>query len=244
MLSALPWLIALLAAVAVEPTAAWLGPHIPYRFVGAYRSNSGASASKDELTPPQFLSLAATFARAIGATDSGTRGGWQSKRRAARWRPSAHRTACCDVRSSACGSITCRGPACTWGEAGHIGDQPMAAAFVQAGASGGSLAAVLRAQSEQRLNERRACAEKYAMEAPVRMLGPLSNVYFSLHLPDFWLSDRDVFSACVSAAVASRHRPANSAVFRVPCRSGLRLGRRADHGSRTVAARARRGERT
>jgi len=51
--------------------------------------------------------------------------------------------------------------------------KPLVAALVQAEASGGSLAAVLRAQSEQRLNERFARAEKRAMEAPVRMLGPL-----------------------------------------------------------------------
>ena len=50
---------------------------------------------------------------------------------------------------------------------------PLVAALVQADASGGSLATVLRAQSEQRLNERFARAEKRAMEAPVRMLGPL-----------------------------------------------------------------------
>jgi len=50
---------------------------------------------------------------------------------------------------------------------------PLIAALVQADASGGSLAAVLRAQSEQRLNERFALAEKRAMEAPVKMLGPL-----------------------------------------------------------------------
>lgn len=50
---------------------------------------------------------------------------------------------------------------------------PLIAALVQADASGGSLAAVLRAQSEQRLNERFARAEKRAMEAPVKMLGPL-----------------------------------------------------------------------
>ncbi|NBP08874.1 MAG: type II secretion system F family protein [Gammaproteobacteria bacterium] len=50
---------------------------------------------------------------------------------------------------------------------------PLVAALVQADASGGSLASVLRAQSEQRLNERFARAEKRAMEAPVRMLGPL-----------------------------------------------------------------------
>lgn len=50
---------------------------------------------------------------------------------------------------------------------------PLIAALIQADTSGGSLASVLRAQSEQRLNERFARAEKRAMEAPVRMLGPL-----------------------------------------------------------------------
>lgn len=50
---------------------------------------------------------------------------------------------------------------------------PLVAALIQADASGGSLADVLRAQSEQRLNERFARAEKRAMEAPVRMLAPL-----------------------------------------------------------------------
>jgi len=51
--------------------------------------------------------------------------------------------------------------------------KPLVAALIQADASGGSLASVLRSQSEQRLNERFARAEKRAMEAPVRMLGPL-----------------------------------------------------------------------
>jgi tight adherence protein C len=50
---------------------------------------------------------------------------------------------------------------------------PLIAALIQADSSGGSLAAVLSAQSEQRLNERFSRAEKRAMEAPVRMLGPL-----------------------------------------------------------------------
>ena len=50
---------------------------------------------------------------------------------------------------------------------------PLIAALIQADSSGGSLATVLRAQSEQRLNERFSRAEKRAMEAPVRMLGPL-----------------------------------------------------------------------
>ncbi len=49
----------------------------------------------------------------------------------------------------------------------------LVAALIQADSSGGSLADVLRAQSEQRLDERFARAEKVAMEAPVKMLGPL-----------------------------------------------------------------------
>lgn len=49
----------------------------------------------------------------------------------------------------------------------------LVAALIQADTSGGSLADVLRAQSEQRLDERFARAEKAAMEAPVKMLGPL-----------------------------------------------------------------------
>jgi tight adherence protein C len=47
------------------------------------------------------------------------------------------------------------------------------AAMIQAETRGGSLSAALRAQSEQRLDERFARAEKLAMEAPVKMLGPL-----------------------------------------------------------------------
>ncbi len=49
----------------------------------------------------------------------------------------------------------------------------LVAALVQAESSGGSLSGVLRAQSEQRLNERFARAEKLALEAPVRLLAPL-----------------------------------------------------------------------
>lgn len=45
--------------------------------------------------------------------------------------------------------------------------------LVQAEKTGASLGAVLRAQSTQRTNERFARAEKLAMEAPVKMLGPL-----------------------------------------------------------------------
>ncbi len=47
------------------------------------------------------------------------------------------------------------------------------AAVIQAEAGGGNLSAGLRAQAEQRLNERFARAEKLALEAPVKMLGPL-----------------------------------------------------------------------
>jgi tight adherence protein C len=46
-------------------------------------------------------------------------------------------------------------------------------ALVQAEKTGASLGGVLRAQSNQRTNERFARAEKLAMEAPVKMLGPL-----------------------------------------------------------------------
>lgn len=49
----------------------------------------------------------------------------------------------------------------------------LVAALIQADSSGGSLASVLRNQSTQRLDERFARAEKAAMEAPVKMLGPL-----------------------------------------------------------------------
>lgn len=45
--------------------------------------------------------------------------------------------------------------------------------LVQAEKTGASLGVVLRAQSTQRTNERFARAEKLAMEAPVKMLGPL-----------------------------------------------------------------------
>ncbi len=49
----------------------------------------------------------------------------------------------------------------------------LVAALVQAETTGGSLSGVLRAQSEQRLNERFARAEKLALEAPVKLLAPL-----------------------------------------------------------------------
>ncbi len=49
----------------------------------------------------------------------------------------------------------------------------LVAALVQAETTGASLSGVLRAQSEQRLNERFARAEKLALEAPVKLLAPL-----------------------------------------------------------------------
>jgi len=49
----------------------------------------------------------------------------------------------------------------------------LTSALVQAEKTGASLGSVLRAQSTQRTNERFARAEKLAMEAPVKMLGPL-----------------------------------------------------------------------
>lgn len=53
------------------------------------------------------------------------------------------------------------------------GVAPLVAALIQAEANGASLAHVLRAQSDQRLDERFARAERLAMEAPVKMLAPL-----------------------------------------------------------------------
>lgn len=53
------------------------------------------------------------------------------------------------------------------------GVAPFVAALIQAEANGASLAGALRAQSQQRLDERFARAEKLAMEAPVKMLLPL-----------------------------------------------------------------------
>lgn len=49
----------------------------------------------------------------------------------------------------------------------------MTSALVQAEKTGASLGTVLRGQSTQRTNERFSRAEKLAMEAPVKMLGPL-----------------------------------------------------------------------
>ena len=51
--------------------------------------------------------------------------------------------------------------------------RPLVAALVQAESSGASLATVLRAQADQRIEERFARAEKLALEAPVKMLAPL-----------------------------------------------------------------------
>ena len=45
--------------------------------------------------------------------------------------------------------------------------------IIQAEKMGASLASVLRVQSEQRRNERFQRAEKMAMEAPVKLVGPL-----------------------------------------------------------------------
>lgn len=50
---------------------------------------------------------------------------------------------------------------------------PLVAALIQADGSGSSLAGVLRAQADQRLAERFNAAERRALEAPVKMLGPL-----------------------------------------------------------------------
>lgn len=51
-------------------------------------------------------------------------------------------------------------------------------AFIQSEATGMSLGPILRAQSEQRRNERFTQAEKIAMEAPVKMLLPLIGFIF------------------------------------------------------------------
>lgn len=56
---------------------------------------------------------------------------------------------------------------------GLPGFTSLVAALLQAEKTGASLGGVLRAQSTQRTNERFARAEKLAMQAPVKMLGPL-----------------------------------------------------------------------
>lgn len=50
---------------------------------------------------------------------------------------------------------------------------PLISTLIQAERAGGSLASVLRIQAEQRAHERFHRAEKLAMQAPVKMLGPL-----------------------------------------------------------------------
>jgi tight adherence protein C len=51
--------------------------------------------------------------------------------------------------------------------------QPLTTAMIQAERSGAGLAELLRLQSEQRSHERFHRAEQLAMQAPVKMLGPL-----------------------------------------------------------------------
>jgi len=55
----------------------------------------------------------------------------------------------------------------------HAGLDAMVAVIVHADASGAGVAATLRAQLEQRTEERFARAERMAMESPVKMLAPL-----------------------------------------------------------------------
>lgn len=55
----------------------------------------------------------------------------------------------------------------------HAGVDAMVAVIVHADTSGAGIAATLRAQVEQRTEERFARAERMAMESPVRMLAPL-----------------------------------------------------------------------
>jgi tight adherence protein C len=51
--------------------------------------------------------------------------------------------------------------------------RPWAGLIAQSSHSGGNIAAQLRLQAQQRQEERFARAEKLAMQAPVKMLGPL-----------------------------------------------------------------------
>ena len=51
--------------------------------------------------------------------------------------------------------------------------------IIQAEKMGASLAAVLRVQADQRRNERFQRAEKTAMQAPVKLVGPTYHIYFS-----------------------------------------------------------------
>lgn len=218
------WIRAPVAAV--EPTAAWLGPHIPVSIRGRVQEQLKRAGVEDELTPPQFLSLAAVSAVVAGlaatvlqfsltmvvlALATGFVMPWLwlrdlvESRRDEVIRELPLYVDMLTLALEAGGSLsvalkvaTERSPDSVLRRAfirvqgdlragrsraealRALGERldmpaisPLVAALVQADASGGSLAAVLRAQSEQRLNERFARAEKRAMEAPVRMLGPL-----------------------------------------------------------------------
>jgi tight adherence protein C len=223
--AALPfWIRAPVAAV--EPTAAWLGPHIPISIRGRVRDLGSRSECAARATPPQFLSLAAVSALVVGAAASllqfslsvvllglvtgfGLPWLWLrdiiESRRDEVTRELPLYVDMLTLALEAGGSLsvalrvaTERSPDSVLRRAfirvqgdlragrsraealRALGERldmpaisPLVAALVQADASGGSLASVLRAQSEQRLNERFARAEKRAMEAPVRMLGPL-----------------------------------------------------------------------
>ena len=223
--AALPfWIRAPVAAV--EPTAAWLGPHIPISIRGRVQEQLKRAGIEEELTPPQFLSLAAVSALVVGAAASllqfslsvvllglvtgfGLPWLWLrdiiESRRDEVIRELPLYVDMLTLALEASGSLsvalrvaTERSPDSVLRRAfirvqgdlragrsraealRALGERldmpaisPLVAALVQADASGGSLASVLRAQSEQRLNERFARAEKRAMEAPVRMLGPL-----------------------------------------------------------------------
>ncbi|NDA43996.1 MAG: type II secretion system F family protein [Gammaproteobacteria bacterium] len=223
--AALPfWIRAPVAAV--EPTAAWLGPHIPISIRGRVQEQLKRAGIEEELTPPQFLSLAAVSALVVGAAASllqfslsvvllglvtgfGLPWLWLrdiiESRRDEVTRELPLYVDMLTLALEAGGSLsvalkvaTERSPDSVLRRAfirvqgdlragrsraealRALGERldmpaisPLVAALVQADASGGSLASVLRAQSEQRLNERFARAEKRAMEAPVRMLGPL-----------------------------------------------------------------------
>lgn len=223
--AALPfWIRAPVAAV--EPTAAWLGPHIPISIRGHVQEQLKRAGIEEELTPPQFLSLAAVSALVVGAAASllqfllsvvllglvtgfGLPWLWLrdiiESRRDEVIRELPLYVDMLTLALEAGGSLsvalkvaTERSPDSVLRRAfirvqgdlragrsraealRALGERldmpaisPLVAALVQADASGGSLASVLRAQSEQRLNERFARAEKRAMEAPVRMLGPL-----------------------------------------------------------------------